>query len=150
MNEIALRNRLGIFLIIAHFGILLMIIVFWLLGGFLVEEMTTSVAIIAPFFAAYTTAILRYIIKEKHRIAARGRAVTPVFTFMAFMIPSLFIVVVSGAVVMKGFNVGLRSFEDFKILLATAETIFGVYVGQLIFSLFDQQEEAPTKTGDDQ
>lgn len=143
MNEIELRNRLGIFLIVSHFGILLLIIAFWLRGGFLVDEMTTSVAIIAPFFAAYTTAILRSIIDSKHRTAARGRAVTPVFAFMAFLIPSLFIALVAGAVVLKAFNVGLTSFEDFKILLGAAETIFGVYVGQLIFSLFEQQKKTP-------
>ena len=141
MNEIELRNRLGIFLIVAHFGILLLIIAFWLHGGFLVDEMTTAIAIIAPFFAAYTTAILRYIIDSKHHVAARGRDVTPVFAFMAFMIPSLFIALVAAAVVMKAFNIGLTSFEDFKILLGAAETIFGVYVGQLIFSLFEQQKK---------
>lgn len=141
MAEETLRIRLGLFLIVAHFGILLMVIVFWLAGGFLREEMTTSIAIIAPFFAAYTTAIIRHLIKTKHPTPDQGRPVTSAFVFVSFLTPSLFVLLVAGAVVLKAFNVGLTSFEDFKILLGTAETGFGVYVGQLIYSLFEQPEE---------
>ena len=148
MNEIALKNRLGIFLIVAHFGVLLLVVVFWLAGHYLTEEMTTAVSIIAPFFATYTTAIIRNIVASKHRVAARGRPLTGVFVFVAFLVPALFVALVGSAVVLKALNIGLRSFEDFKIMLGAAETIFGVYVGQLIFSLFEKPGEGESRKKD--
>jgi dolichol kinase len=114
VTEIALQNRLGIFLVLSHFAILLMVILFWLLEAFLTEEMTTTVAIIAPFFAAYTTAIIRHVIKTRNQVGARGRRVTGVFAFLAFLTPVLFVVVVTTAVVLKAFNIGLTSFQNFK------------------------------------
>ena len=145
MTEDVLRNRLAIFLVVAHFGIIMIVIILWILGGFLTEEMTTAVAIIAPFFAAYTTAILRHVIRTRNETAAPGRPVTGIFAFLAFLTPSLFVAVVAGAVLLKAMNIGITSFENFKIMLATAETVFGVYVGQLIFSLFEQVEDGRAK-----
>jgi hypothetical protein len=147
MNEVALKDRLGIFIVVSHFGLLLLAIVIWLAGGFLTDEMTTTIAIIAPFLATYTTAILKNIAESKNKVSARGKPVTDIFVLMSFCIPGAFAMLLAAALLLKAFNVGLRSFEDFKILLGTAETIFGVYVGQLIFSLFerpqtDQQETA--------
>ncbi len=145
MTEQRLKTGLGIFLILAHFSILLLVIFFWLLGGFRTEEMTTAIAIIAPFFASYTTAIIRHIIESKNRVRDSGRSVNAVFTFISFFIPTLFVLLVGSAVVLKAFNIALASFEDFKLMLGAAETIFGIYVGQLIFSLFEKSEAAPPR-----
>jgi uncharacterized membrane protein len=140
MNEIALKNRLGVFIVLSHFGLLVLVIAVWIAGGFLTEEMTTTVAIIAPFLAAYTTAIIRYIAESKNKVRARGKQVTGIFASMSFGIPGAFVLLLTAGVLLKATNHGLRSFEDFKIMLGTAETIFGVYVGQLIFSLFERPE----------
>jgi len=145
MTEVQLKNRLGVFLVGSHFFALLLVILFWLLGAFLTDEMTTSIAIIAPFFAAYTTAIIRYVIKNKNKIKAQGRELTPIFVFFSFLTPGIFVAVVILSIFLKGFNIGISSFENFKLMLATSETIFGVYVGQLIFSLFESVDgEAET------
>jgi hypothetical protein len=148
MNEVALKNRLGIFIIVSHFGTLVLVLVVWLAGGFLTEEMTTTVAIIGPFLATYTTAIIRYIAESRNKVSARGKPVTGIFVLISFCLPAAFVILLIAAVMLKAFNVGLRSFEDFKIMLGTTETIFGVYVGQLIFSLFERPEaEAPETAG---
>ncbi|MFO1419639.1 MAG: hypothetical protein U1F59_01515 [Candidatus Competibacteraceae bacterium] len=141
MTDVTLSTRLGLFLVVSHFGILLLVMGLWLLGGFLTEEMTTAVAIIAPFFAAYTTAIVRHIIQTRNQTARRGRKVTASFAFLAFLTPSLFVFLVTLAILLKALNWGLTSFQDFKIMLATTETAFGVYVGQFIFSLFEAPEK---------
>lgn len=131
---------MGIFIVVSHFGLLVLVLVIWLAGGFLTDEMTTTVAIIAPFLASYTTAIIKYISETKNKISARGPPITSIFVFVSFCLPGAFILLLVAAVLLKAFNIGLRSFEDFKIMLGTTETIFGVYVGQLIFSLFERPE----------
>ena len=148
MNEVSLKNRLGIFVALSHFILLLLVIVVWLAGGFLTEEMTTTVAIVAPFLATYTTAIIKYIVESRTKIAAHGKTVTGIFAFMSFCLPGLFVSVLAVAILLKAFNIGLRSFEDFKIMLGTTETIFGAYVGQLLFSLFERpQADNPEPAG---
>ena len=147
MNEVALKTGWGSSSSSRISGCSCWLSVIWLFGAFLTDEMTTTVAIIAPFLATYTTAIIKYIAELKNKVLARGRPVTSIFVFMSFCIPGAFVMLLVAAVLLKAFNIGLRSFEDFKIMLATVETIFGVYVGQLIFSLFerpeaDQQEPA--------
>jgi hypothetical protein len=149
MNEIELKNRLGIFIVVSHFGMLVLVVVIWLLGGFLTDEMTTTVAIVAPFLASYTTAIIKYIVETKNKISTRGKPVTSIFVFMSFCLPGAFSLLLIAAVLLKGFNIGLRSFEDFKIMLGTTETIFGVYVGQMVFSLFERPEAKHPETAGD-
>lgn len=141
MTEGNIKKWLGVFLVSVHFLILLLVILFWLLGGFLTEEMTTTIAIIAPFFAAYTAAVIRYVISTKYQTASLERPVSGVFVVFAFGIPAMFAIVVAGSVALKAFNLGITSFENFKIMLATAETVFGVYAAQMIFSLFDRGDE---------
>jgi hypothetical protein len=138
MTEAQLKNRLGLFIVAAHFGVLLLVIAFWLANAFLTDEMTTTVAIIVPFLAAYATAIIRYIIESRHKLSTPSEKLTGTFVLVAFAVPSAFVFLIAAAVVLKALNVGLNTFEDFKIMLGTAETIFGVYVGMLIFSLFER------------
>jgi len=142
MNEVSFKNRLGIFLVLAHFGILTLVVVLWLNEYYLKEQMTTAISIIAPFFATYTTAIIKYMISGKNQRGGRGRVLSEGFVFIGFLVPLLFVSFVASAVILKAYNIGLKDFEDFKIMLGTAETIFGVYVGQLIFSLFEQPKAA--------
>jgi hypothetical protein len=142
MTEPELKNRLGLFVIASHFGVLLLVLFFWLSNNFLTEEMTTTVAIISPFLATYATAIIRYIIESRHDLAPKGPPLTDTFVLITFAIPGVFVFVIAGAVILKAFNIGLNTFENFKIMLGTAETIFGVYVGQLIFSVFERVKPA--------
>jgi hypothetical protein len=138
MTEIELKNRLGLFIVASHFGILILVIMFWLSNAFLTEEMTTTVAIIAPFLTTYATAIVRYIIDSRHDVSPVSKPLTGIFVLVTFAIPGAFVVLIAGAIILKAFNVGLDTFENFKIMLATTETIFGLYVGQLLFSLFER------------
>ena len=141
MTEDKLKSTLGIILVIAHFLVILLVIVFYFLEAFLFEEMTTTLALIIPMFAVYTTAIIKSIIDNKnteHDPTVPLRNVTNSFVFVSLFLPVLFTLFVLALVVLKAFNVGFDKFEQFKILIGLAETIFGIYVGQIIGSLFDK------------
>ena len=51
MTEVQLKSRVGLFLIISHFSIILFIVILYLFNGFLFEEMTTAIALIIPMFS---------------------------------------------------------------------------------------------------
>lgn len=140
MNETTLKNRIGIILILGHFGILLLVLLFGMTGNFLIkEQMMTAIAIIAPFFASYTTAIIAYLVKTRGQLTPDGNIVSNIFRFVGFLLPSLFIAMVALEVILSAMKLGaLADFENFKLILGATETVFGIYVGQLIFSMFQR------------
>jgi len=130
------RIKLGIFMIISHFLILIEVIVFWMLHGFLFEEMTTSLGLIGPLFAGYTTVIIAYIIDHASVLKDDGSEVSLAFRMVSFMVPAMFVLVVAISVALWAFKVGFTEFNQFKVLVGLLEGAFGVYVGQFIYAMF--------------
>ena len=139
MTDIQLKNSVGIFLIIGHSGIVFYITYSYFSGGFLFNEMTTSISLVAPMFVAYTTVIVKYIIKTKNLTSTKARKTSGPFIFIAFLFPTLFIALLITLVYLKTHNVGFATFEQFKTMLALSEILLGVYIGQVVFSLFDKK-----------
>jgi hypothetical protein len=108
---------------------------FW--GGFLFDEMITTVYLIVPMFAVYTSAILKYFIARKHIMGTRGREVNKAYVAITFSIPSIFVLFLTILVILKAFNIGLSNFEKFKTMLVLCESIFGVYIGLVLSDLFE-------------
>ena len=139
MTEIELKNRLGIFLIITHFAVLLLVIVLSFSGGFEFPEMTTSISLITPMFASYSAIIIKYIVRNRKQFPPDSSAVTHSFVFIAFFLPSVFILVLMSVIILKA--VSLVSFEEFKAMIAISETIFGIYIGLVVFPLFEKKKD---------
>lgn len=118
-----------------------LVVILFLFGGFLFEEMTTTISLIIPMFAAYTTAILKYAIKNKEQINVKSKELNKVFVFISYSIPSLFIVFMVSLIILKACNIGFSSFEKFKLTLVSSETMFGAYIGFIISSLFETEKE---------
>jgi len=139
MTEEQLKTRIGLFLIVSHLVIIIpLVIVLYLYGGFLFEEMTTAIALIVPMFSAYLAAIINYIISnKKKKRAKKSEDISNEFIFIAFLLPSLFIIFLISIILLKAFNIGFSTFEQFKIMLTLGESAFGIYAGYILKSLFD-------------
>jgi hypothetical protein len=135
MTEVQLKSRIGIFLIMSHFFLILLIMILYLFGGFLFEEVTTTIALIFPMFSIYTTAIIKNIIANRTQRQTWSKDVTRDYIFITFFIPSIFIVFLISIIFIKVFNI--TTFEQFKIMLGVSETVFGTYVGLVLSSMFD-------------
>jgi hypothetical protein len=138
MTESKTRTALGLFLVISHFAVLLLIITLHFLGGFKFDEMTTAVAIITPMFASFTTVIVSQVITERSQVAAASENVSAPFVFLSFFFPVLFVGYLVAVILLRAFNLAIENFEHFKGLLALGETAFAVYIGQFIKGLFKQ------------
>ena len=143
MTEVQLKSRVGLFLIISHFSIILFIVILYLFNGFLFEEMTTAIALIIPMFSIYTTAIIKHIIANRTQRQAWSKTGTGEYTFIVFFIPSLFVFFLVVIVFLNVFNV--VAFEQFKIMLGMSETAFGTYVGLILSSMFEIKESQSDK-----
>jgi hypothetical protein len=136
MTERSLRDVVGVFIIVANLVVVGVTLLLYFLGGFLFEELTTTVALLVPMFSVYTTAIIKSFVSHRRQIRDSSPPVTPQYVFVAWLFPVTFTVYLVALVVMKGFNVGFASFEQFKSLLIASEVMFGVYVGIVLSDMF--------------
>jgi hypothetical protein len=109
--------------------------------------MTTSVALILPLFAGYTSAVLAFVIREKTSTADNTPQIRMSFTVLSLFFPGIFFAVIIGMVLMQSYHVAFVNFEQFKVALGTINAIFGVYVGQFIHSLFLAAKPIRSRTG---
>jgi hypothetical protein len=136
MTERSLRDLVGIFIIIANLLVIAVTLILYFLGGFLFDELTTTIALLVPMFSVYTTAIVKSFVSHRRQIRDTSSPVTPQYVFVAWVFPLTFTAFLVTLVVMKAFNVGFSSFEQFKGLLIASEAIFGVYVGLVLSAMF--------------
>jgi hypothetical protein len=104
--------------------------------------MTTTIAIIVPMFSVYTSAIIKNIIAERTVLNDRSPPVSGQYVLLSWALPSVFVAAIFAVVMLKAFNLGFSSFEEFKGVLMAAEAVFGAYVGLVIGSMFDLKREA--------
>src|SRR5262245_38910244 len=127
MKESNLRLAVGLSVLIAHFSTILLVAVLFFAGGFLFEELTTTVAIILPLFSAYTTAFVKYVIAT--RIATTGAQVivSGIFATLSIAFPLLMFLSLVIVVFLHAYG-RFESFEQFKITLGLVEVVFGAYL----------------------
>jgi hypothetical protein len=137
MTEGSLRKNTSYGLVAAHFLLILLVFLLWAFHGFTFSEMTTTVAVLLPIFATHTTAITKYLVKNRAVVVdTNPKLVTGEFKFMALGIPTVFVLLILSLILLKAFNIAFGTFDEFKISLALCESIFGVYMTLIITALY--------------
>lgn len=140
MKEIVVKYVVAILIAVMHLLVMLSIVLLKLLNGYSVQEFTTLLGIVAPMFSGYTTSVIAFIIKDRQRLKFESEPVTVVFAAFLFVIPVLFFLTIILLIWLKAYNIGFANFEDFKTVLLSIESIFGVFSGMLLYSLFQKVE----------
>jgi len=96
-----------------------------------VRRRTASLFLILFFVLLAAQAALRW----SHHLAPAHSAWVPV---SALAVPLGFLALVALLVVMKALNLGLASFEGFKLALAATELAWGAYTGFALSRMFTQ------------
>src|SRR4051794_35002533 len=148
MNEFSLRITIGLFMVTSHFLLIIFIFVSYVAGGFSFPEMTTTVGLVAPLFAGYTSVIIAFIVKNKSNVGKESNITNIAYAFLAFFLPCVFIAALSVVVLLKSYNKGFASFEDFKTSVGVIESAFGIYVGQFIYSMFEASKNSSVDSSD--
>lgn len=136
MTERKLKFAIGIALIGMHVGVMLLVIAFYVHGGFSFDQLTTVLAVIAPMFAGYTTAITVFIVNNRYQTRDVSKSVTATFALMSLMFPVLFTVLIVGAISLQAFTLIFANFEEFKQALVVIEAVFAGYVGRFVYAMF--------------
>ena len=140
MTTDQLQTRVGTGLILAQFSIILLVVCLWFAGGFLYEEMKTTLGLITPMFAIYTTAIVTLFVQPPPAAPAPAAPSPPVEfrrAFVTIFFPVLFVINLTAMIVCKAYYIGFNSFDQFKDALGGVETAFGVYLATVLRALFD-------------
>lgn len=137
MTDIQLRNWVGLFLVVAQFCLIGLVLVLWAYHRFLFEEMTTTVALLTPMFAIYTTSVVKHLVSHRSETGKSGAQLSPAFSFISFFFPGAFVAGLAAMIWFKSTGSGFASMEQFKTALGIVQTSFAVYLGLLINSLFD-------------
>ena|SRR5215208_4747559 len=142
MTERQLKYRAGMFLILAHVFVILLVIVLFFMSGFDAGQFTTLFGIIMPMFSGYTAAIIGFLIKDRYTMDDATQRITGTFAFLFFLFPALFALVIMAAIWAQAHNAVFRNFEEFKTFLMTLESAFAIYIGLFVYSLFQKQSVA--------
>ncbi len=146
MTENSLKNKIGILLIILHFFVLSLVLFAFLRGGFRFDEFTTTVAIIVPMFAGYTTAIIVYFSSNRFKSEDTSREVTAIFAVLSAAFPLTMFIALAVSIIFFASSKAFSNFEEFKGTLSILETIFAAYVAKFAYTLFDKVEDKQDAT----
>jgi hypothetical protein len=137
MKYAQLQQSVGLLVIVGHVIIILMIFFYFSRGGLLFEEMTTSLALISPMLAVYTTAIIKQFQQSKYQEDAEGLMLSGPFIAITFVFPTIYLILIGAFVVFRANRTVFTSFNQFSATLGILESVFGVYAGQTLSALFD-------------
>jgi hypothetical protein len=141
MTEAKLRNQIGYLLIVGNMSVIVLILGLFFLGGFLFEEMTTTIALVFPMLSVYVVAVIKYVVAQKAVVVDQSEKVSPQYAMLSWLIPSSLVLYLICIVILKAFNIGVSSFEQFKILLTVGQTVFGGYAGLILGSMFELRKK---------
>jgi hypothetical protein len=140
MSENRLRNMIGLLLILIHFFILALIFMMFLNGGYRYDEFTTSVAIIAPMFAGYTTAIVIHFSRNRFDVQDESKKITFIFAVLSAGFPVMFFISLFTCIVLFSYGQVFDDFEQYKGTLTLLEGLFAAYVANFVYTLFEKQK----------
>lgn len=131
------RARLSYFLVAAKFVVILWV---FLVGSFSSDQLSKTLSIIIPLFSVHISIILGFYLdqlNEKPQEEKKEKRAIPkpikVFSWLFAVMYFVFLITI---ITLKGLVWGGESFDTFTTYLGFGESIFGVYLGQLIVGLF--------------
>jgi hypothetical protein len=142
VDQSFLRNLLACLLVAAHVAIPIVLIVVYMLDGLTRDELQELLQIVFPVVATLSAFGIAHIIATRRvaRPTRRGARLSPTFTITTLFFTVGFVGVVAAVVLLKAWNVGIRSFSDLKLLLAVLQTVFGAVGVQLLDALFKEEK----------
>lgn len=143
MTERALRERTAIVLVAGHVLVPVSVLVMRALGGYSFEETTTAIGLILPFFASHVTMIVNYAnaMQNRYRQTDTSPIVSKLFVMVSFVFPVSLIIFMVTSVVLRAYHLVFEDFEQFKYTFAIAESLFAVYIGTSVITLFRSEHE---------
>ena len=143
MKERTLKAVIFIMMVLAKIIILAWILFHYQTGGLEKSEAVGAVVLILPLFTVYLTVIVKDMLSnpyksmnKKEQKPLRVKGFLPVLTFIIFPVYFIAIIWAVAQTARGNFDsVGLQQ------TVGIIESVFGVYIGQIVFTLFKKTKE---------
>jgi DMSO reductase anchor subunit len=137
MKESRLKAIIFIFMILAKFLTLLAILIEYATDGLEKSEMFSSIALIMPLFAVYITVILKDLMSNPYKEKQESKYLKTSLTLMTFIVFPIYALSIIGVIILAGS--GKIAGEELQPILGIIESVFGIYVGQVVTTLFKEK-----------
>ena len=142
MKESRLKTYILVFMLLAKIATIALIMFHFNTRGLEKNEMISALTLILPLFTVYLTVIVKDIISNPYKEKAsndnnkRMKSSISIMTFIVFPI-YFFAIVVSVNQTAQGNLSG----NELQQIIGLIEGAFGIYVGQIVFALFQKEEK---------
>ena len=134
MYDRTLKNVVALTFIVGHIALVFQIGALWYLdNAFDFSEVLDACLIVTPMIAAYASGMVRYVFFAPANVS-RGPKRSPTFVTATALVVSAFFFVLAMMAIAK--SNGKITFESYKRALAGIDTVFAIYLSQLVASLF--------------
>ncbi len=137
------RARLGKFIFISSLSLLILVAIYYFLGGFTLPEFSDLIKRLAPIKAVYLTALVKYIIANPHAQEGqhKGPPLSKNYILLSNTIIGIHMLSLILLVSLTAFF-NAPSFEVMTNAIVGVETFFGLYVGMFLTNLFEEKTKA--------
>lgn len=136
MTEYAFKNSLGVLIVLAHFVMVITVIVLRYWCGMLNEEQYwTTLRIVGPMLGSYMSMVVAYFLST-NQIRLKQHPVNGTLAFISFLALFLTVGLVVGASWLRATQRVPFKFEAYRNMLVLAEALFGVSFGPIVLALF--------------
>jgi len=142
MTERKLKSRILIFMLISKIAVIFFILFHWRTGGYSLSEMIATITLIVPLFTVYLTVIIKDTVKNPYKEQEHeneNRKVKSSITILTHITFPLYLIVILYLISLKP-RPGAFTFENLQTSIAAIESGFGIYLGQIVFTLFQKNK----------
>ena len=128
-------------MLISKITVILFILFHWRTGGYSMSEMIATIALIVPLFTVYLTVIIKDTVKNPYQAETsdpKPRKIKSSIVTLTYLIFPLYLLVILYLISLKP-RPGAFTFENLQTAVAAIESIFGIYIGQIVFTLFKKE-----------
>jgi hypothetical protein len=134
------RSRIARLILVYHFALIGISCVFYIARGFLPEQFTSLMGILAPVTALYGGAVFRFLGRSITEPNLNTQNNAPINSLVKWLVHGHFIIVLS-LISLTALAPNILTFQDLIMFLTLVESALGVYMGNIILALFEGKTE---------
>ena len=143
VTETRLKFQLLILMLAVKLVVMGFLFTLWESGGFTNDQFISTVGLLVPVFTTYLGAMVREVVQQSKETAPQTPDLFRPRSFQLFSFAMLGLYFFGLLVIIGLAPQGRVSFAQMSALLALLESGFGIYIGQIVFSLLKKTPSEP-------
>lgn len=138
ISEQRLKKHVLLLIFLLKIIVILFLFHQWETGGFSTDQFIGVLSLLIPLFTTYTALMIRDFIQNRHVVLHGALKVSRSFQFTTYLF--LLAYGLGLFVILDLKPRGIISFQQMSILLTLLEAGLGIYIGKIVFAMFNEEE----------